>query len=101
VTTGYLAVWEYLVEPDRVEDFERLYGPDGEWVQLFRRARGFIRTELLRDRGDGRRFLTLDHWESRARWEAFRADFAAEFDALDARGAALTARETRLGEFEP
>jgi heme-degrading monooxygenase HmoA len=101
VTTGYLAVWEFLVLPGRVDAFERLYGPDGEWVRLFQRAPGFIRTELLRDRGNPQRFLTLDHWESRRHWERFRLQFDVDVAALDARGAALTERETRLGEFEP
>ena len=30
-------------------EFERVYGTDGEWAEFFRRGRGYIGTELLRD----------------------------------------------------
>src|SRR6187397_611903 len=30
-------------------EFERVYGPDGEWAAFFRDGRGYIGTELLRD----------------------------------------------------
>ena len=70
-------------------------------VQLFRRASGYQRSVLYRDLLDPRRFVSVDYWESRAAWEEFRARFAAEFEALDARCEALTLRETELGRFEP
>ncbi len=81
-------------------EFERAYGPDGDWVRLFRRASGHLRTELLRDTDRPARYLTIDVWESRAAWERFRARWAAEYAALDARCGALTTRETQLGGFD-
>ena len=30
-------------------EFERVYGPDGEWAQFFRDGTGYIGTELLHD----------------------------------------------------
>jgi heme-degrading monooxygenase HmoA len=96
----YTYVWEYVVRPDRIEPFLRTYGPAGEWVQLFRRASGYIRTELHRDRSDPRRFLTIDYWESADHWQAFRSQFAQEFEELDAKGERLTEREEEQGRFE-
>jgi heme-degrading monooxygenase HmoA len=96
----FLSVWEYVVPSARRESFERVYGPEGDWARLFRRASGYIRTELHHDRDDAERYLTLDYWESAAAWEAFRAGFAREYEALDARAAELTTRETALGRFE-
>ena len=49
---GYAYIWEYTVRPERVAEFEQAYGPDGEWVRLFRRAGGYVRTELHRDRAN-------------------------------------------------
>lgn len=100
-STAYCYVWEYIVAPEHASEFERTYGSDGDWVQLFRRATGHLRTELHRDRARPERYLTIDYWESQSAWEAFRAAFAAEFQALDARCAQWTTRETELGRFAP
>jgi heme-degrading monooxygenase HmoA len=92
-------MWEYRVAPEHVDAFVRAYGPDGAWVRLFRRAPGYARTELHRDRADTTRFVTVDYWESEHAWQAFRARFAAEYEALDARCAAFTTHEREIGRF--
>ena len=46
----FVYVWAYRVLPERVDEFRRLYGPDGEWVRLFRQSRGYLSTNLYRDR---------------------------------------------------
>jgi heme-degrading monooxygenase HmoA len=96
---GYTYLWEFMVEPDRVEEFQRLYGPDGPWVALFRRSPGYLDTWLLRDRADPRRFITVDRWKSVEAHHAFRSEFAREYAELDGRCAHLSSRETQLGEF--
>ena len=60
------------------EEFERVYGPDGDWAQFFRTGRGYIGTELLHDVEEPERFLVIDRWES---IDAYNA-FLAERDAL-------------------
>ena len=92
-------MWEYVVAPEQTSAFEQVYGPSGDWVRLFRRAKGYLRTELHRDREQPHRFITIDYWETKAAWEAFRAGYAREFEILDAACAALTTRETEVGRF--
>lgn len=98
---SYIYAWEFRVRPGARERFEAAYGPGGDWACLFRRAEGYLGTELLRDAGDPGRYLTIDRWASQAACDAFRERFAAEFDALDARCEALTERESKIGDFEP
>jgi heme-degrading monooxygenase HmoA len=93
-------VWEFVVRPDEARTFERSYGSEGEWAELFRRDPGYLRTELLLDREAPTRFVTIDFWTSREAWLSFRERFRSEFDALDRRFEALTLRETHLGDFE-
>ena len=92
-------MWEYIVAPDQVSAFEQVYGPSGDWVRLFRRAQGYLRTELHRNREQPHRYITIDYWEPQAAWEAFRARYAREFEILDAECASFTARETEIGRF--
>jgi len=96
----YMTIWEFIVAPEHARDFEGAYGASGEWVALFRRARGYLRTELHRDRARSDRYVTIDYWESQAAWETFRAKFAEEFTALDARCERWTKSETVIGRFE-
>lgn len=96
----YTHLWEFIVEPDRIPEFERHYGPEGSWARLFRRAPGYIQTMLLRGSTDPRRFVTIDRWESAEAYRAFRADFSQEYAELDDRCKRLTAGETCIGSFD-
>ena len=99
MSAGYATLWEFAVRPGREAEFERGYGPEGAWAQLFRRARGYLGTELLRDCADPLRYVTVDRWESAEAFRAFRDAFAAEYARLDREFEPLTAREAPLGEF--
>lgn len=96
----YAIVWEFRPRPGGERELERAYGPGGDWARLFRRGEGYLGTELLRDRADPGRYLTVDRWTSRDAWEAFRAAHHAEYEALDRALEALTAAEARLGDFD-
>ena len=98
---GYATVWEFRVRTDRREEFERDYGPQGSWARLFRQAKGYIGTELLRDRSEPLRYLTIDRWASLEAYHAFHAEFAQAYAALDERCAELTTHEAALGEYDP
>ena len=81
-------------------EFERVYGPDGEWAQFFRSGRGYVGTELLRDLEIPGRYLVIDRWESA---EAYNAFVAAERDAYMRRSdetAFHYDQELRFGTFE-
>lgn len=97
----YMYLWEYIVAPGKADDFQRAYGPEGEWVRLFAEAPGYVRTELHRDTVEPDRFVTIDYWESEAAWKEFRTRFSVQFEALDAQCAALTLREAEIGRFAP
>ena len=101
VAAQHVYIWEFIVSAEHAGAFERAYGSSGDWVQLFRRATGYLRTELHRDRSQPRRFITIDYWESKEAWEAFRTRFAEEFEALDDECAAWTTHEAEIGRFEP
>ena len=96
----YVVVWEFRVAPDKEAEFVEKYGPDGIWARFFRDGQGYIGTELVRDVADGRRFLTLDYWQSEEDFKRFREQNLAEYERLDEQFAGLTKTETRLGAFE-
>jgi len=100
VAARYTYLWEFHVDSERCEEFETVYGPNGLWVALFRRARGYLETRLLRDPANARRYVTIDRWENEAAYRSFRARFAAEYGELDQRCRNLTTQEMSLGHFD-
>ena len=97
---GYVTIWEFHARPGQEKAFEQAYGPDGAWVQFFKTGEGYIRTELIRDLSNPRRFLTLDYWQSRAAYDRFRGQNRAEYEAIDKRYEGMNEKELALGAFE-
>jgi heme-degrading monooxygenase HmoA len=93
-------VWEFHVQPGEEKQFEKDYGPNGAWAELFKQAEGYLGTELNRDLKNPRRYLTLDLWESRETYERFREEHRAEYQGLDVRCEAMTETEKEIGAFE-
>jgi quinol monooxygenase YgiN len=92
-------VWIFEALPDRLADFEKAYGVNGQWVQLFRRGEGYVETDLLRDSQRPNRFLVLDKWRDLASFESFKRHYQAAYDELDRQCEELTLVETKIGAF--
>jgi heme-degrading monooxygenase HmoA len=93
-------VWEFVVRPEKIREFERHYGAAGTWATLFRRSPGYQGTELLRDKARPNRYLTLDRWDDLAAYGTMRRKFAKEYHELDRTCEALTESEGHVGDFE-
>ena len=96
----YVVLWRFRPLKDRESEFERAYGPSGEWTRLFQHGEGYLGTELLQRSDDPREYLVLDRWASRAAYEVFRARFSSEYRQLDRRLEELTEEEAPMGTFE-
>lgn len=81
-------------------EFEKIYYSNGAWAELFRKAPGYISTELLYDETKPNRFITIDRWESPESYEAFHSQFKNEYETLDAQCEGLIEHETPRGEWE-
>jgi heme-degrading monooxygenase HmoA len=93
----HLIIWEYRVKKEYDAEFVEAYGPDGLWAELFRQGEGYLETRFFRDTADLQRYLTIDYWRSAAAHDAFKKQWAAEYNALDQRCDRLTESETWLG----
>ncbi|MDA4844218.1 antibiotic biosynthesis monooxygenase family protein [Hoeflea poritis] len=91
--------WEYKVEPHNAAAFEAFYGAQGKWAELFQRAQGYVRTELLRDPDDPTRYRTGDYWQSREDFLNFLRDFSEQYDALGTECTDLAVERTNAGVY--
>jgi heme-degrading monooxygenase HmoA len=97
----YTIVWRFTVQPGQASAFELHYGPEGTWAELFRKAAGYYGTRLYRDVATPGIYVTVDQWETEAAFNAFMASNRDAYKALDARFAALTVSEEKLGALTP
>ena len=82
------------------EEFERAYGPEGEWAAFFREGAGYVGTELLRDVENPGRYLVVDRWESREAYQRFVEERRDEYMRRVDETAFYYDSELRLGTFE-
>src|SRR5262245_54305425 len=90
----YLVIREFIVRWERAAAFEAAYGPTGTWARLFRRAPGYLGTELLTVSHG--RYLTLDRWSDHAAYNSFLVAADADCDRLGTECRALTAVEREI-----
>ena len=93
----FIILWEYVVAEGREVEFEKIYGSNGDWAQLFKLGRGYLGTDLLRDLDHPRRYITIDRWDSSEDFDSFQENYDTEYESLDARCNSLTEYEARLG----
>jgi heme-degrading monooxygenase HmoA len=93
----YRIVWQYEVRPERLAEFEQVYGPEGEWVQFFRSSSDYIGTDLYRSTADPKQFVTVDAWRSRPAYESFRKANSERYSKLDEWCGQFSVHERVLG----
>src|SRR6266850_5027422 len=92
-------IWEFTVREECIHQFTAAYGAGGDWANLFRCAKGFLGTELLRSCVEPNVFLTVDRWESASSFDMFQEQFGTEYKNMDNRFDCYTSSERRLGIF--
>jgi heme-degrading monooxygenase HmoA len=93
----FIIIWEFIVAESREAEFEKIYGSQGEWAQLFKQGKGYLGTELLCDMDNPRYYITIDRWISSSAFDSFQEKFRLEYETMDARCESLTERGTRIG----
>jgi heme-degrading monooxygenase HmoA len=81
-------------------EFERAYGPEGDWAKFFQSGAGFIGTELLRDLEIPGRYLVIDRWDSGDAYNAFVEANREEYMRRVDETAFHYIHELRFGTFE-
>src|SRR5262245_15229318 len=95
-----IRVWEYDVAEHAATDFERVYGAEGAWAQLFSSSDGFEGTELFVSVSNPQRYLTVDRFRDEASWRRFLTEHRDAYLALDVECEGLTLAEGELVEAD-
>src|SRR4030095_614989 len=96
----YAYIWEFTVNEEHIMKFEEAYGPTGKWAELFKKAEGYIKTELFHDTQDPVKYITIDYWKSGADRDRFMIQYSDEYSKLDSEFSAFTVNERYIGGFD-
>jgi quinol monooxygenase YgiN len=96
----FVYIWEFFVKEGCRSEFKKYYGPEGDWVLLFRKAKGYISTDLHQDISNVHRFITVDSWNSKEDRDNFQKEYSNEFELLDKQCERFTEHEHLIGNFE-
>jgi heme-degrading monooxygenase HmoA len=95
----HIIIWEFTVREEYIQEFISAYASNGAWASLFRRAEGYLGTELLRSSHQANLFLTVDRWESAACFDIFQERFGVEYKQLDTQLEGYSLAENKVGVF--
>jgi quinol monooxygenase YgiN len=92
-------VWQFQVKPGRQQEFESIYGADGEWTALGRKSRSFLGSSFLRDQAHDTHYLLIEYWSEMVVYERHRQSSVEELQALEQHRDALCESILPLGIF--
>lgn len=92
-------VWQFEIKAGSEEQFEELYGVDGEWNAANRHSRSYLGTSFLRDQNRPSRYLVIEYWSEMVVSEQHKQYRRDDRRALDASRDALVHSVEPLGIF--
>ncbi len=95
----YIIIWKFTVKEGSEKDFEKAYGPSGEWAMFFKNGQGYLGTELLTDIQDSGQYISVDRWASKEAYDQFRKQRLDEYKAIDERMEPLMEFESHIGSY--
>lgn len=92
-------MWQFDVKDGRENDFEELYGVEGEWTTLSRNSRSYLGTSFLRDQNQSLRYIVIEYWSEMIVYEQHKAYRSDAITSLEEKRTALVDVVTPLGIF--
>ena len=92
-------VWQFDVKRGHENEFEQLYGADGEWTQVNRQTRSYLGSSFLRDQSRTSRYVVVEYWSEMLVYEQHRVYRSDAIMSLEKRSAALVDSREPLGVF--
>jgi len=94
----YCLVWKYQVSANQSK-FEEEYSRNGSWFKFFETSDDYLGSELMKN-ADGKTYILIDKWITKADYQDFLDEHKAEYDQLNEKCKELYDSEEDMGEFE-
>jgi hypothetical protein len=95
----YIIIWKYRIKPEAVQLFEKEYGSEGAWVNLFTQSNHYGGSVLYKSDEEKNSYLLIDYWDSKEEYETFKEKYRAMYDSLGTKFESLYVEEKKIGSF--
>ena len=92
-------MWQFDVKHGREDEFEQLYGVEGEWTAMNRHSRSYLGSSFLRDQNRSSRYIVVEYWSEMLVYEQHRAFRSDAIASLEQRSGELVEAVEPLGIF--
>jgi len=92
-------MWQFDVKKGREEEFENLFGVEGDWTALNRQTRSYLGTSFLHVQNRPSRYVLIEYWSEMIVYEQHRGSRSAKIDAIEERRAELLDAVEPLGIY--
>jgi quinol monooxygenase YgiN len=92
-------MWQFDVKHGCEDEFEQLYGADGEWTAMNRLSRSYLGSSFLRDQNRSSRYLLIEYWSEMLVYEQHKAFKSDAVNSFEERSRALVDSVEPLGIF--
>jgi len=92
-------MWQFDVKHGREDEFEQLYGVEGEWTAMNRHSRSYLGSSFLRDQNRSSRYIVVEYWSEMLVYEQHRAFRSDAIASLEQRSRELVEAVEPLGIF--
>ena len=92
-------MWQFDVKHEREDEFEQLYGVEGEWTAMNRHSRSYLGSSFLRDQSRSSRYIVIEYWSEMLVYEQHRAYRSDAIASLEQRSRELVESIEPLGVF--
>jgi hypothetical protein len=92
-------MWQFDVKNGRENEFEQLYGADGEWTKMNRQTRSYLGSSFLRDQNRSSRYIIIEYWSEMIVYEEHRAYRSNAIASFEGHRTALVESVEPLGIF--
>src|SRR6478609_1632080 len=92
-------IWQFDVKQGHEEEFESLYGADGDWTALNRQTRSYLGSSFLQDQNRASRYVLIEYWSEMLVYEQHRTSRSGLVESIESRSAELVAAVEPLGIY--
>jgi len=92
-------MWQFDVKKGREDEFEKLYGADGDWTTLNRQTRSYLGSSFLHDQNRASRYLLIEYWSEMIVYEQHRTSRSTMIKSIETRRAELVEAIEPLGIY--
>jgi heme-degrading monooxygenase HmoA len=78
-------MWQFAVKSGNEDEFEQLFGEEGEWSVLNRQTRSYLGSSFLRDQNSSSRYIVIEYWSEMVVSEPHRTYRSDVMESLEKR----------------